>query len=66
MKKIEFETPFLSIKDAARATGISEYSIRQGCINGIIPHLNTGKAYKINMPLFMEQLNQLSREGGCL
>ena len=33
------DTPFMSVKDAARATGLSEYHLRQELAKGNVPHL---------------------------
>ena len=32
------EKPFLSIKDTSTRSGLSQYYIRQRCIDGTIPH----------------------------
>jgi hypothetical protein len=55
---------FQPIRGAAEITGLSTRYIRDGCRNGIIPHVLVGSDYRINMPLFMEQLNEASR-GNC-
>jgi len=55
---------FLTIAQAARETGLSQYSIRKGCLAGIIPHIRTGGGGKIlvNVPAMLEQLDAQSRE----
>lgn len=46
---------------AAVITGLSTRYIRDGCRSGIIPHVLVGSDYRVNMPLFLEQLNAESR-----
>ncbi len=55
-------TPFLSIKDAATATGLSQKFLRLGVRRGEIPHICAGTKYMINLPALMEQLNAKSVE----
>ena len=43
-------TPFMNVRDAARATGLSEYYLRKELAKGTIPHL------KINVPALLVQL----------
>lgn len=50
-------TPFLKIKDAATATGLSQYYLRQGCKGNTVPHIRCGKTYKVNVPKLLEQLD---------
>lgn len=49
-------TPFLKIKDACAATGLSQYYLRQGCKDGTIPHIKSGPTYYVNVPALLEQL----------
>lgn len=49
-------TPFLKIKDACAATGLSQYYLRQGCKDGTIPHIKSGPTYYVNVPAMLEQL----------
>ncbi len=53
--------PFLSIKDTATETGLSQFYLRNGCKAGTIPHIRSGSTYLINLPLVMEKLNEESR-----
>lgn len=53
----QFETPFMKIPDACRATGLSQYFLRKGCKDGTIPHIMSGRVYFINVPKLLEQLN---------
>lgn len=50
-------TPFLRIKDAANATGLSQYYLRRGCQDGTIPHIKSGSTYFINMSAMLAKLN---------
>lgn len=49
-------TPFMKIKDAVAATGLSAYYLRNGCKDGSIPHTKSGGTYYINVPALLEQL----------
>lgn len=57
--------PFQSIAGAARITGLAQCFIREGCRNKSIPHIRCGQEYRINMPLWMEQLNAESTKAGA-
>ena len=46
-------TPFMNVRDAARATGLSEYYLRKELAKGTIPHLKSGR---INVPALLVQL----------
>lgn len=39
-------TPFMNVRDAARATGLSEYYLRKELDKGTIPHLKSGRYLK--------------------
>lgn len=54
---VDPHAPFQTISGAARITGLSQYYIRAGCKAGTIPHVMCGSEYRINIHLFMEQLN---------
>ena len=54
-------TPFLKIKDAVQATGLSAYYLRSGCKDGTVPHVRSGETYYINVPAL---LRQLGADGG--
>ena len=41
-------TPFMNVRDAARATGLSEYYLRKELAKGTIPHLKSGRCIMIN------------------
>ena len=43
-------TPFMNVRDAARATGLSEYYLRKELAKGTIPHLKSGRCIMITSP----------------
>lgn len=47
-KEIKEGKPFLSIKDTSTRSGLSQYYIRQRCIDGTIPHRMLGNKYMID------------------
>ncbi len=49
-------TPFLKIDAAVKVTGLSAFYLRNGCKNGTIPHITSGKTYYINLPALLKQL----------
>lgn len=49
------------IRYAARLTGLSMKTIRNGCREGTIPHIRIGNDYRVNMPLYIAQLARESR-----
>lgn len=55
-------TPFLRIKDAATATGLSQFYLRNGCKDGTVPHVLSGNTFYINIPALLRQLGCV--EGG--
>jgi len=64
-RKFNPDVPFQPISGASRITGFSTGGIRKRCKDGTIPCIRVGKDYRINMPLWLEQLNQQSmKEGG--
>lgn len=47
----------LTIKEAAALVeGLTEYRVRQMCINDQVPHIMAGKKYLINKDLFLRYL----------
>lgn len=54
--------PYQSIHNTSCITGCSQGAIRAGCKNGEIPHIKVGKEYRVNVPLFLELLEEKSRE----
>lgn len=58
------DAPFQGIAATSRLTGLSQYYIRSRCRKGDIPMLRVGAAeYKINVPLFLRQLEDEAKEG---
>ena len=55
--RIDRNAPFQSIRETSRITGLSQKYIRTGCKNGTIPHIMVGVDYRVNVPLFLEQLD---------
>ena len=49
-------TPFMKIRDACQATGLSQFYLRKGCKDGTIPHIKSGDTYYINVPALLKQL----------
>ena len=50
-------TPFQSVTDAAKTTGLSTFFLRRGLRDGTIPHIKSGNKYLINIPRLLEVLN---------
>ncbi len=49
-------TPFMKIKDACEATGLSQCFLRKGCKDGTIPHVVSGYVYYIDVESLLKQL----------
>ncbi len=49
-------TPFMNVRDAARATGLSEYYLRKELDKGTVPHSKSGRCNMINVPALLVQL----------
>lgn len=49
-------TPFCSIDEAARRTGLSTYYFRQGVKEGTIPYLRSGRSIFINLAKWKEEV----------
>lgn len=60
-KEIDPTAIFQRRRGAAAITGLSDKYIYEGCKNGTIPAIKCGSDWLINMPLFLEQLNEASR-----
>lgn len=59
-KTIDPAATFQSVRGAAEITGLSRYFIIKGCQAGTVPHIKVGTDYRINMPLFLAQLESSS------
>lgn len=55
-RRFDPDAPFQSISGASRISGLAQGYIRTLCKNGKAPCLRVGQEYKINMPLFLQQL----------
>lgn len=62
MAKAKLDTPYMTIPNACRATGLSQYFLRNGCKDGSIPHIKSGNTYYINVPAMLEKLAQMEKE----
>lgn len=52
------EKAFMSIREAARVTGLGESYVRKGVKEKTIPFVMTGNKALVNVPLLMKQLNE--------
>ena len=50
------DAPYQSITGASRITGLAQGFIREGCKQGVIPHIKCGSEYRVCMALFLQQL----------
>lgn len=50
------DTPFMSVKDACRVTGLSQWYLRNGCKDGSVPHVRSGRCLYINVPALLQVL----------
>lgn len=48
--------PFQKIAEASKTTGLSQYFLRQGCRDGSIPHIRSGRTFLINVPALLKKL----------
>ena len=58
----EFRPIYLSIKDTARFTGLSEYYLRTRLREGKIHHITSGTKVLINLPLMLAELEKQSTQ----
>ena len=63
MNEPNIKTPFMGIRDACAATGMSQFFIRQGCRDGTIPHVRSGEKYLVNVRALLQKLDEESRRG---
>jgi len=52
--------PFQPIKQASYLSGMSQYFIRKGILDGKIAHVKSGNKYLVNVPKLLEELNSNS------
>lgn len=55
-RTIDLTAPYQSIRGPSRISGLAQGFIRAGCKNGTIPCLRVGQEYRVNMSLFLQQL----------
>ena len=55
--------PFQGVKETANTTGFSQFFIRQGVRNGTIPHIRCGEKILVNVPAFLQLMDEQSRKG---
>lgn len=48
--------PYQKITDACRTTGLSQFFLRNGCRDGTVPHIRSGKTYYVNVPALLDKL----------
>ena len=46
------QTPFQTIEQACKTTGLSMYYLRRGCWAGTVPHIKSGRVYYISSASF--------------
>lgn len=49
-------TPFMTIPEAAKFTGLSKCFLRAGCKDGSIQHVMSGTTYYINIPVLLDSM----------
>lgn len=47
---------FQKIRDAAATTGLSQFFLRQGCRDGSVPCVKSGKTYFVDVEALIEKL----------
>jgi len=61
-RQIRFRTdesipPFLTIEKACEVTGLSQFYLRNGCKNGEVPCIRSGRVYMVNLPALLRKLD---------
>ena len=56
---------FPTIRETARLTGLSDYSLRKAVKEGTIPFIMCGNRVRINYAMLIEQINRQSAERIC-
>lgn len=54
--------PFQKISEASRSTGLSQYYLREGCKNGSVPCVRSGRTYMVNVPALLRKLETQQSE----
>ncbi len=52
---------FQTVKQTAKITGKSEWSLRQGLKFGTVPHIRDGRKILINLPQLLAELDEQSK-----
>ena len=60
---MEIRKQFMTIRETARCTGVSESYLRRGVKARTIPFIQSGNRSLINVPLLIRQLDRESMEG---
>ena len=55
--------PYQGVRETANTTGFSQFFIRQGVKNGTIPHIRCGEKILINVPAFLQLMDEQSKKG---
>ena len=48
--------PFQKIREATETTGFSAYFLRNGCKDGSVPCVKSGRTYLVNIPALLKRL----------
>ena len=54
-RHIDPACPFQPLAGACKITGLSIAWLRAGCKAGIVPHVEVGTDYRVNVPALLEQ-----------
>lgn len=57
----EISSPFCTIAEAARRSGLSAFFIRKQVREGVVPIVRCGRIYRLNYAAFMETMDAISR-----
>lgn len=64
MEQTAIKKPFMSIRETARYTGLSEYFLRDMQKSGCLPGVYTGRKYCVNVPALLAQIERKSNTRG--
>lgn len=56
--------PYQKIPEACRTTGLSQCYLRKGCRDRLVPHIQSGRTYYINVPALLDKLAADQRDNG--
>lgn len=59
-RKSDLTAPFQSIRNTSKITGLAQGHIRELCKNRLCPFVMYGQEYRVNVPLFLRQLEMES------